>query len=76
MPGREYLANGPWHFCLHGANIPAVKTREIQAHIRRTEAASRRPEDKLRRYQAAREHLDRSRRGAPVRFAHLRRMHD
>jgi hypothetical protein len=70
------LANGPWEIWLPCPNIPGMRTRENTATVRRLEAPSARPEDKLRRYVAAREHLDRRRREGTDRFAHLRRMHD
>jgi hypothetical protein len=53
-----------------------VTTRQASA-ARRLHTPAARPEEKIRRYLAAREQLDRRRREVDKdRFAHLRRMHD
>jgi hypothetical protein len=70
------LDNRPWPKCLLGPNIHGVNTRTHSAS-RRIEKPAIRPEEKIRRYLAAREQLERRRReGSGERFAHLRRMHD
>jgi hypothetical protein len=54
-----------------------VTTRQASAARRRDTIPAARPEEKIRRYLAAREQLDRRRRAVEKdRFAHLRRMHD
>jgi hypothetical protein len=70
------LANGPWEKRLLCTKISSVTTRQLNVAGRRTEAPAARPEDKIRRYMAAREKLEQRRRHEPGRFAQLRRMHD
>jgi hypothetical protein len=63
--------------CVPDHSQAMSKTQKTQTQMRvLSPLGPSRPEDQLRRYQVAREQLERRRRARGERFAHLRRMHD